>query len=419
MKLVVLLTFTCLFFFCPESPAQRCNAQEQLARDEAHNPSLRQKRSQMAHQISDWLANNANAVQNRSVITLPVVVHVVWKDAEENISDDQILSQLAVLNEDFRMINDNLDIVPEEFQLLITDIELEFCLAELDPDGNPSTGITRTQTDIENVGTAIANGSRAIFYDDNGGKNAWSTAQYINIWVARREFALGAATFPGQASEETDGIVIDPYYFGRTGLAAESMPFHLGKTLSHEMGHYFGLSHLNGPNASSDCNEDDGLEDTPNQDGTYLGECPTHPVESCGSNDMFMNIMSLTNDECLALFTLDQKMLMLANLNEFRSGLLDTPACTPTAVNTPVNPALDFRLIPNPAKNQVQIQFEMPISEGFYINLYSSAGSLLLKRYIFPPNSLTFDLKSFQAGIYIVEIRAKDYVQSRKLVILD
>lgn len=419
MKLYILLTFCGLFFFHPQSPAQRCFSQVQLAQEEALNPALRAKRNRMTLALNNWLENNSHSIQNRTVLTLPVVVHVVWKNTEENINEEQILSQLAALNEDFRMINDNLDIVPAEFQALITDIELEFCLAELDPDGNPSTGITRTQTNQDFVGTAIVNGSRAIFFDDNGGKNAWPTDQYINIWVARREFALGAATFPGQASEATDGIVIDPYYFGRTGLATESTPFHLGKTLSHEMGHYFGLSHLNGPNASSDCDEDDGLEDTPNQSGTYLGECPTHPSESCGSNDMFMNIMSLTNDECLAFFTPDQKMLMLANLNEFRSGLLDTPACTPTSVNTPAGSKPDFSLVPNPAKNQVQIQFEMPISEGFYINLYSSAGSLLLKRYIFPPNSLAFDLKSFQAGIYIIEIRAKDYVQSRKLVILD
>ena len=383
----------------------------------AQNRAVSQKRVRILQLMEAWMNHQGQILQIRTVVTLPIVVHIVWKEEEENISEAQILSQIEALNEDFRAMNENLGIVPEEFQPLIADVEIEFCLAETDPQGNASSGITRTHTSQNFVGTAIANGARTIFFSDNGGKDAWPTDRYINIWVGRREFALGAATFPGQASAETDGIVIDPYYFGRTGLATESFPFHLGKTLSHEMGHYFGLSHLNGPGANSDCTEDDGIEDTPLQSGTYIGECPIHPMESCGSNDMFMNIMSLTNDECLAMFTPGQKMFVMATLNTARSGLLNDISCIPTSSGEIDTQKIVFEIMPNPAGDYLSILPNPDYSADGMLFLFNSAGSLLLKKQVSSQTGVNIDIHSVDPGLYFVSLFINNKKLTKKLII--
>lgn len=365
------------------------------------------------------LLDSEGQLTSRSVITLPIVVHIVWKSEEENISEEQILSQIEVLNEDFRALNENIDIVPNEFQGLIADTEIEFCLAAFDPNGNATNGITRTQTQVDFVGTAISNGSRAIFFSSNGGKDAWPTDQYINVWVATREFALGAASFPGQSSPETDGVVIDPRYFGTTGLAEESIPFHLGKTLSHELGHYFGLGHLNGPNASSDCTVDDGILDTPLQSGIYLGACPSTPVSSCGSNDMYMNIMSLTEDACLAMFTPGQKAVIMATLEGPRSGLMEQIICSPTSTNTQNLVDFSVTISPNPSTGWINLEFETTNFREFKVELFNSAGSLLLLGTFPSEKNITLDLNKFGTGLFFIRVSNDQYFMTKKVMLLN
>ena len=284
---------------------------------------------------------------------------------------------------------------------------------------NETNGITRTQTSVDFVGTAIANGSRTIFFSDNGGKNAWPTDRYINIWVARREFALGAASFPEQAASATDGIVIDPRYFGTTGIAANSAPYHLGKTLTHEMGHYFGLGHLNGPSANSDCSEDDGIIDTPLQSGIYLGECPETPVESCGSTDMFMNFMSLTNDACLAMFTPGQKSLIRATLEGPRAGLMNQILCSPTATEDEWLTITGISVFPNPTNGRVHIGFKHTDFSDIKVEIFNSAGSLLHLSTFPSEKTINLDLNKFGPGLFVIRISNGQYQMSKKLVVLN
>ena len=92
-----------------------------------------------------WIKDNPNHSE-KTIITIPVVVHVVWNTTTENISDAQIFSQITVLNEDFRRDNITAINTPSVWQGIAADCEIEFCLADTDPNGNPTTGITRTQT---------------------------------------------------------------------------------------------------------------------------------------------------------------------------------------------------------------------------------------------------------------------------------
>ncbi|MBK6931104.1 MAG: hypothetical protein IPH12_09600 [Saprospirales bacterium] len=298
----------------------------------------------------------ASAVSPRTVATIQVVVHVVYKSAAENISDDQIYSQLAVLNADFRKSNSNTGAVPPLFLPLAADLELEFCLAAKDPQGNPATGITRQETPWNNIGQLIApDGRPRIHYTELGGADAWDTEHYLNIWVASiGGGVLGYGTYPGAAPPAEDGVVIDPRYFGATGLAASYPPHHKGRTATHEIGHYFNLLHIWGPDENS-CADDDGVADTPTQRAPYLG-CPPYPQLSCGNSAMFMNFMDYTDDACMVLFTEGQKSRLWSTLNTVRAGLLDSVFCATTPVGEPVPAQTSIRMYPNPATTEIALE---------------------------------------------------------------
>jgi Pregnancy-associated plasma protein-A/Secretion system C-terminal sorting domain len=324
--------------------------------------------------INTFEHENSTA-ENRNIKTIPVVVHVVYFWSFENISKEQVLSQIDVLNADFRKNNGNFGQTPIEFQSIAADCQIEFCLATKDPQGNPTDGITRKQTDIINIGSKIANnGQYRIKHENTGGSDAWNEAKYLNIWVGELENGLfGYATFPNTAPFGEDGVVIDPRFFGTIGLAATSVPNHLGRTASHEVGHYFNLEHIWGGISETSCTDDDGISDTPQQKGPIYG-CPSHPQLSCGNKAMFMNYMDYTDDGCMTMFTEAQKTAMLAALNGARSGLLSSAGCgavdTQVADNQPIkcfpNPVSDVLFLENIGKLPVEIRIFNALGQSFF-----------------------------------------------------
>ena len=234
--------------------------------------------------------------------------------------DEQIISQIDVLNQDYQALNAEIPSIPAVFQPLIADIELEFCLAAVDPDGNQTTGITRKFTNNP-VGIG---GITAIHYSVLGGQDAWDTERYLNIWVAKFAGGIGGiSSFPGIGPPEEDGVEVNYLQFGNINV---DPPYHLGRTLTHEIGHYFNLEHPWGPSIT-DCCEDDFVADTPESCETYIGQCPTHPAVSCSIPDIFMDFMFYSDDDCMGMFTNGQKMRMLATLNTLRQGLLENDVC--------------------------------------------------------------------------------------------
>jgi hypothetical protein len=176
-------------------------------------------------------------VVRSGVTRIPVVVHVVWNTTAQNISDAQIVSQINVLNRDYRRSNPEFNNTPAPFLPLKADVRIEFFLATLDPDDAPSSGILRRQTSVTSFIRDDAVKSHA-----NGGANAWPAERYLNIWVCRLGGGLlGYAQSPG-APAHTDGVVIVPSAFGTIGTATP--PFHLGRTASHEIGRWLNLNQL-------------------------------------------------------------------------------------------------------------------------------------------------------------------------------
>ena len=280
------------------------------------NPSLKINFEKTEHKLQQWINNNNTKTSN--VITIPVVVHVVYYNSNENISDQQIFSQIDIINEDFRRLNADTINTPSAFQSVAADTEVEFCLASEDPNGNTTTGITRTATSQSSFST-----NDGVKYSSSGGIDAWNTSEYLNIWVCDLSGVIDTLNFlEGNAS--SDGVVCDYVYFGNMGTATS--PYDLGRTLTHEIGHWLNLRHIWG---DSNCGND--FVVTLEHSSSNYG-CPNFPSTSnCSGNgaagDMFMNYMDYTDDACMNIFTNDQKTRMIAAINNFRSGLLTSNGC--------------------------------------------------------------------------------------------
>ena len=224
-------------------------------------------------------------------VTIPVYVHVIYNTSNQNISDAQINSQIDVLNEDFGATNTDTNLVPAEFAGLIADSDITFTLA----------GVTRKSSSRTSWGT-----NDAMKFASNGGVDVVDPANALNIWVCNIGGGiLGYAQFPG-GSASTDGIVVSPQYFGRTGFL--SAPFDKGRTTTHEVGHWLNLRHIWGDGR---CNRDDFVADTPTSDRPNYG-CPTYPTVHCRDTDMTMNYMDYVDDACMNMFSLGQKDRMRA-----------------------------------------------------------------------------------------------------------
>jgi PKD repeat protein len=292
-------------------------------------------------------AANHQGSKMKTVYNLPVVVHVIHNNntvgTSFNISNAQILSQIAVLNEDFRKLNADTGSIPSVFAGLAADCEINFCLAQTDPSGQPTTGIDRI--DRNSKGWTAPPYSKNYVDATIKPATIWDVNKYLNIWVCNLSGGLlGYATFPSSSTNlglsapfgtaTSDGVVILYNAFGRVG--AVSAPYNKGRTSTHEIGHWFGLRHINGDaNCSSDyCN------DTPTQSSLNFG-CPNFPNVSCSNGpngDMFMNYMDYTDDACMFMFTPNQKARMVTTLNNspFRVNLAASNRCSPPVVAAPV-----------------------------------------------------------------------------------
>ncbi|TVR80422.1 MAG: zinc metalloprotease [Saprospirales bacterium] len=362
---------------------QRCAADDFLQEALEANPGLFEHLQEMESLLQENIRSGSWA-EKRSSIAIPVVFHVVWNRSEENISDLQIFDQLEILNRSFNMNNRNLHTVPSQFRNLIANIDIEFCLAARDPDGNPTTGITRTFTPIENVGSErIDFLRRAIHFSEAGGVDHWDPDRYLNVWVCRIGGGLiGNATFPNAMPyPEAEGVVIDYRYVGSIGTAVESRPYDGGKTLIHEIGHYFNLFHPWGPGSGS-CDVDDFVEDTPLQIGPYFS-CDESDRFSCGSEDIVTNFMDYPEDDCLAMFTHGQRERMLSSLISFRQPLLESDACLPPMGHEPSvgqDSDLQFSYLFNAGKIALFSNDLGPFSGNLYV--YDIAGRLIFEESI-------------------------------------
>ena len=322
MKQLSVFLIISLIVLSATSQQRNCGTMQYLEFLQSKDPQLKDRMANNELKLQKWIKDNSNP--KSTVLTIPVVVHVVWNTNAENISDSQIFSQMDVLNEDFRRNNNDASNTPSVWQNIAADCEIEFCLATIDPNGASTTGITRTQTSQ----TSFSISNDAMKSSSSGGIDPWDQDDYLNIWVCDLSGGiLGYATLPSNFNNPDDGVVIGYKYFGTIGTVQS--PYNKGRTATHEVGHWLNLEHIWG------CNNGDNCNDTPVSQGSNYG-CPNFPsLSNCNGNnspngDMFMNYMDYTNDACMNLFTNDQKNRMISAINQYRSNLLSHNLCSGT-----------------------------------------------------------------------------------------
>lgn len=348
----------------------------------------------------------------RAIITIHVVVHVVHfgepLGTGRNISNSQIQSQIAVLNEDFRRLNSDIHSTPSPFRGTSDDPLIEFCLAQQDEAGYPTSGIIRwlgsqptwNNADIESIVKPTS---------------IWDRDSYLNIWTLdfTNTTLLGYAQFPGGPAH-TDGVVIRYNAFGTIGNVTS--PFNLGRTTTHEIGHWLNLRHIWGDEDA--CAQDDYIDDTPLQAVASSG-CPSFPItDACSPNFpgiMFPNYMDYCDDNCLSVFTFGQAGRMDAALFGPRVGLLSSVGCVPSTVNIDnVELSKNVSIYPNPTLGTFTLQLKgIQIANIFISNM---SGVRVFESQIENHQS-TIDISEQPNGIYILQITSKYGTTTKKIIL--
>jgi hypothetical protein len=332
MRFCALLWFVLLFAAMPgfgQHKGRTCATELYQETLEQLQPGIKLQQQQAKEAAQQYLSQKRQGKEMRKAtgpVSIPVVFHVVYNTPDQNISDEQIYSQLAVLNADFRRTNTDRVNTPAHFASFAGDAGIEFCLASTAPDGSVTNGITRTQTSSI---TFSANNNN-IKREDRGGAPAWDQTQYLNIWVGNiSNDILGWATFPGMSSSsQYDGVVLFYKTVGEPPYNPFPTQFNKGRTATHEIGHWLGLQHIWGTGNDS-CSDTDYIDDTPNQYAPNY-DCPTGTIVSCENGpygDMWQNYMDYSDDACMNLFTNGQIAYMQAVLHSSRSNILTSVAC--------------------------------------------------------------------------------------------
>lgn len=381
--------------------------------------------------------------QQKNSYTIPVVVHIVYNTPEQNLHDTVIFNQIANLNKDFNRQNDDAGNVRPVFNPVVGSADIHFQLAQYDPDGNPTNGITRTQTSTTSFGSfnfflGDMSVTESVKSSTDGGISPWNQDEYLNIWVCNMSISfmgqettalLGYATPPdglshwpaGSTEGMKDGVVIQYQVFGSNNPNPLPDPSGnggnmevLGRTVTHEVGHYLGLRHIWGDGG---CAEQDGVDDTPNAAAQSDFDCNTSK-NTCVDNiaelggdapDMIENFMDYSAESCQNSFTLGQIGIMRSVLENFRPDLGDG---NPLGITT--QKSIEASVFPNPFKNEITVSIET--GKADHIRLISTEGRVVFTSDI-SEGSLSFQTENIETGMYIVQLTYQsDIVFTQKLI---
>ena len=373
-------------------------------------------------------AKSKGSANNKSEIiyTIPVVVHVVYNTSAQNLHDSIIQNQIQVLNEDYNRMNADTVNMRSDFEIVKGAPQIQFVLASIDPDGNPTNGIVRTNT------ATTTFGDFGLIFGDftelekvkstaDGGSDPWDQSRYLNIWVCNMGISLGGDEVPvlfgyatppadlpnwpaGTTLGLSDGVVLQFQTVGRNNpnvLDAGEGPIEvLGRTASHEVGHYLGLRHIWG---DGDCTEQDGIDDTPNADDQSNFDCD-ETKNTCVDNiqgidlpDMIENFMDYSAESCQNSFTAGQIALMHGVLEDDRYDLVHNNAASIPSTSI----AFGAKIYPVPAQEELHLSIEQ--SENVDLKILDVNGQLMFVKTHISMNEL-ISLSDFQSGVYFIHL---------------
>jgi hypothetical protein len=428
LGLMGLATSTDLLAQVPGAGPDRCATYERWSRRSQAQPDLLRNRQKTEEAIAGFMRSKRSRLKADEVIRIPVVVHVIHDQSASviggasnpNISVEQIESQIEVLNEDYRKkpgtpgFNTN---------PVGVDTGIEFYLAEYDPDGRPTSGITRTR------------------YTEKSGFNPftddvllseiayWPSDKYLNIWVCRLTNSyLGIAQFPSvtdfdgldNANEpfaRTDGVIIDYRYFGRRTGAISSRVYNLGRTTTHEVGHWLGLIHTWG---DEDCGTDYCNDTPPTKEPNRSTLC-TEKFSSCfgtTTRNMIENYMDYSPDSCMNIFTRCQadRMRAVLEVSPRRLKLVEY------AREGRLEPSeqLVVNVFPNPTSTQLEATIQFPDFQDLSVAIYNSWGTLV-EQITFEEvwsRRINLDVRNYQPGVYFMKAVVNKEAQVRRFVVV-
>ncbi|MFN4122210.1 MAG: M43 family zinc metalloprotease [Flavobacteriales bacterium] len=432
------VVFSVLLVFCfGLNHAQqyvRCASQEYILHRELQQPGYAKRINQTLEQISSASVRKDG---NETVYRIPVVIHILYNNEDANLHDSIIQNQINILNQDFRRQNPDTTETREVFKPVAADSRIEFYLAGIDPEGNPTNGITRTQTSTSFALSVVTNN---IKQTSAGGKDAWPTNRYLNIWVGDLSIfgtplILGYATPPdgapnwpaGSAASQPqfDGVVIHNQVFGSDNplLPPSLSAVSKGRTTTHEVGHYLGLRHIwgdgGGVGGGNGCDADDGIDDTPNAAAASQQTC-NYANNTCVDTpidlpDMIENYMDYSDESCMNMFSRGQINAMRFCIENFRQELVDTTNA-PIGLNE-ISHVGTFNLFPNPASDKLSIT-SADVDGEADLFIYDIKGNLCtrsiieLRRF----QSTLIDVSFLQSGVYYIILNNKHMRRALKFV---
>ena len=361
---------------------------------------------------------------DETIYRIPIVVHVVHNTASNetggenngNISAEQIASQIQVLNEDYRRQpgTNGFNTNP-----VGADARIEFFLAEKDPSGQPTTGITRhyyAQKKSFNVFNDDVLLSQIAY---------WPSDRYLNIWVTTVDTYLGFTQLPTMAdtlrglpattNEFTDGSIIDYRYFGRQIGTVRNSTYCCGRTATHEIGHWLGLIHTWG---DAVCGEDYVADTPPAEAANETVNC-RELFSTCSgrrTRNMIENFMDYSPDLCMNVFTVGQvgRMRSVLTLSPRRFRLIQSTM-------TPLDPTetLTINVYPNPAVGDVLVDVQLKDFQSFTVELVDLAGRLVktMNYSDSPSTRVSLSTNYLATGLYIVRVKTATESVSRQLLV--
>jgi hypothetical protein len=375
-------------------------------------------------------SKTGNVAKSDETYIIPVVVHVVYNTQAHNLHDSVIHDQIRILNEDFNRFNADTVNMRSVFQPYAGSGNVEFRLADFDPNGNPTTGITRTQTsttsfmDLMGFVTGDMSAMEKVKSTTDGGIDPWNQSRYLNIWVCNMAINFGGSETPalmgyatppanlpnwpaGSVAGLSDGVVIQYQAFGSNNpnpINIQGQSYAVkGRTVTHEVGHYLGLRHIWG---DGDCSQDDGIADTPNAAAQSEQDCDA-TKNTCVDNiggadlpDMIENYMDYSAEDCQNSFTVEQMDLIRAVLEDNRFDLVnENPALSISKIEQ-----LTASLHPNPANTVVTIKSEEYLTG--VISMMDVNGKVVSET---TANGLetTIDIEHLNNGVYQLFITGK------------